>query len=221
MDAGVAGTWEGKIWRRLGPLLAIPILGLAALQSASAAESVYTDVDLDHCKVLSSPAEGEPGDFITQRCAGYGDFPLYFSEDDLRQSVYFGPIAKTILDQAGETFSAFNHIGKKVEWRVDDDGAPYAAILRWYIENANPDTGATDRAAQGQVLVVSKVAQTAEPVACVIGYVDALANPDANGLARSLADSLAKSFACGRDRPVFHAVKGDKSGEAVYRFPEL
>ena len=37
---------------------------------------------------------------------------------------------------------------------------------------------------------------------CQIGYVDARANPDANELARKIADEHAKGFQCGKDKPI-------------------
>jgi len=198
------------------------ILVLAALslsQQAVATESAYTDVDLDHCQTLAEPAEDEPGDFISLKCKGYKDYPLYFKEGDLRQSVYFGYLDKEIVEGAAETFAPFNHIGKKAEWRLDDNGKPFAAILRFHIENSNPDTGMPDKNLAGQVLVVSRVGQPDNMRGCVVGYVDALANPDPNTLARDLADEKAKSFVCGKDNPAFSGAKGEKAGETAYNFP--
>jgi hypothetical protein len=188
---------------------------------AFAAESVYTDVDLDHCQTLDKPAPGEPGDYISMKCKGYRDYPLYFKEGDLRQSVFYGFLDKQIIDEASESFGPFNHIGKKVEWRLDGRGKPYAAILRFHIENSNPESGMPDKQSAGQVLVVSRVGQPDDPRGCVAGYVDALANPDPNERARQVADDLAPGFACGKDEPAFHGIKGDKSGETSRYFPAI
>lgn len=195
------------------------LTGLSSLPT-QAAESVYTDLDLDACVSITPATEEEPGGFASLRCGGYLGAPVYFKEFDLRQSVYFGPVSQKIIDEAGETFSAFNHVGKKIEWRLGADGRPTATILRWFIENTNPDTGAVDKALNGQVLVVSKVASEDDPKACVAGYVDALANPEPNELARQVADEVASSFACGVDRPVYHGKRGEKAGEPSYSFPE-
>ena len=46
---------------------------------------------------------------------------------------------------------------------------------------------------EGQVLVVTKIAPGAT---CHVAYVDALANPDANELARKAADEKAVDFDC-------------------------
>ncbi len=40
-------------------------------------------------------------------------------------------------------------------------------------------------------------------VSCAIAYVDALANPDANELARQAADLIAADFACDVDTPMW------------------
>lgn len=196
------------------------ILTEVAPEAAHAAESVYTDLDLDACVSINPPAEDEPGGFASLRCEGYQGAPVYFKEFDLRQSVYYGPVSQKIIDGAGETFSAFNHVGKKIEWRLGADGRPTATILRWFIENTNPDTGATDKASTGQVLVISKVATEDDPLGCVAGYVDALANAEPNLLARQVADDVAPGFACGVDRPTYHGERGDKAGEPSYSFPE-
>ena len=199
-------------------------LGISTLWAAAApslaAESAYTDVDLDHCQTLDKPAAGEPGDFISMRCKGYKTYPLYFKEADLRQSVFYGFLDQQIIDNASESFAPFNHIGKKVEWRLDETGKPYAAILRFHIENSNPDTGIPDKQSAGQVLVISRVGQPDDRRGCVVGYVDALANPDPNQRARQVADEMAAGFVCGKDEPVFHGMKGEKSGETSRYFPD-
>jgi hypothetical protein len=195
------------------------LTGLSSLPT-QAAESVYTDLDLDACVSVNPSAEEEPGGFASLRCEGYRGTPVYFKEFDLRQSVYYGPVSQKIIDEAGETFSAFNHVGKKIEWRLGADGRPTATILRWFIENTNPDTGSVDKALTGQVLVVSKAATDDDPMGCVAGYVDALANPGPNDLARQVADEIAPGFACGVDRPTYHGKRGEKAGEPSYSFPQ-
>ncbi len=47
---------------------------------------------------------------------------------------------------------------------------------------------------------------------CHVGYVDARANPDANELARKIADEHARAFKCGKDkRIVLREIRGDVS----------
>ena len=68
-------------------------------------------------------------------------------------------------------------------------GSPVATILRWY--TAAPD-GAGDKT-EGQVLVVTQLRPGAT---CHIAYIDALANKNANEMARHIADQQAGSFDC-------------------------
>jgi hypothetical protein len=185
-----------------------------------AAESAYTDVDTDHCQSLSQPgADDGPSDYVSLKCKGYKDYPLYYAEGDLRQTVHFGYLDQEIIDRAFETFGPFNYIGKKVEWRLDDHGLPYATILRYFIQNADPETGMTDEKHQGQVLVISRVGRPDDKRGCVVGYVDALKNPEPNGLARKIADEMAASFVCGKDRPVFHGARTEPGNDPAYNFP--
>jgi hypothetical protein len=194
---------------------------LVPAQPAGAAESVYTDIDIQKCKTLAEPAPGEEGDFIVSLCGGYKDYGVLFKEGDMRQTTFFGFLDQKIIDDAFTSFGPFNHIGSKVEWRIGSDGKPLAAILRYHIENANEVTGVPDTAHEGQVLVISRVGQPDDRVGCVIGYVDALANKDANVLARKIADAMAPGFACGTDSPEFHGIKGDKAGETTNYFPDI
>jgi hypothetical protein len=72
---------------------------------------------------------------------------------------------------------------------------------------------------KGQVLVVSKVAGK-DGQGCVVGYVDALANPKANSLAREIADTRAKGFVCGRDEAQYHGTRGPAAAEPTHVFPD-
>lgn len=208
--------------RHAALLVLLPLV--AALPfPALAAESVYTDAGIDKCENRLKEPDQVDLDMgvVSVKCAGYKDYPFYFDENDVRQSTYFGHLSEEILDGAGETFEVFNHIGDKIEWRLDDKGAPRATILRYVLETMNPKTFEPDPALYGQVLVVSRVGQPDDRTGCVTAYVDALANKDANAMARKLADEQAPGFACGRDKPVFHGKVGDRISQPVYNFPDL
>ena len=183
--------------------------------SASANDSRYTDVNFDACQKLY---EDEVG--VALKCEGLKNYPVYAKEGDLRQSVSYGPLNKAYIDGAFESFTPFNHTSGKIEWRLDPSGKPVSAILRYFIENANPDTGASDPKLAGQVLAISRVAQAEDGRSCVAGYVDALANPDANTLARKIADEIAPSFACGKQTPVYHGTRGPRAAEPGLYLPE-
>jgi hypothetical protein len=156
----------------------------------------YTDFDADKCK-------HEPGtedeDYGSWECPGYADIPIRLSAGDQRMYVTFGELTDDNL-AAAQTFPGFNDVYKgTVEWRTID-GKPFATILRWNVMTGKDQEKATGPVSpSGRVLVVTKLGENAT---CQIGYVDARANPDANELARKIADEHAKDFQCGKDKPI-------------------
>jgi len=191
---------------------------LAGLASPAAAEiaSTYTKLGFDfNCTwdSLDHLTETEREELLGNSavCTGLPGYPIHYSEYDLRQFTAFGNVAADARTPA--SFAQFNRTGDTVEWRMRD-GQPFATILRWFIENMSPETGMPDDAHTGQVLVISTVAQPANPRSCPAGYVDARENSDANAIARRVADEIASSFRCGVDIPVFHGKKGALSGDA-------
>jgi hypothetical protein len=125
-----------------------------------------------------------------------GNIPVRLAAGDQRMYVSFGRNAAR-EPAAVETISGFNDVYKGlIEWRLErkPDGRlqPFATILRW-----NFMTGPDDRKASGRKLVVTRLGPGG---VCHVGYVDARANPDANELARKLADEKARTFKCGVDR---------------------
>ena len=169
--------------------------------AALSADSAYTKLDLENgCEFYQSDEMGG-----SAQCDGYKDYPVYFSEGDLRQTLRFGHVDPG--SDHWESFGQFNHVNNTIEWRLGSSGKPFATILRWFIDDGDPD------AKDGQVLVVSTVGTAANPVSCIAGYVDARANSNANELARSVADSVAPVFKCGEDLPSFYGERGPKSGD--------
>lgn len=193
----------------------MPLLFAAALaaSAAKANESAYSERNLDACKTLSQEDEGPS---VTLECAGYKDLAVYFKEGDLRQSQAYGPISKAWLDEAFESFGPFNHTNAKIEWRIAA-GKPVATIVRWFV--SDPETTSDTDTRYGQVLVVSTIATAENPTSCVVGYVDALENKDANTLARKVADEEAHDFACGLNEPQWHGLRGKLAGEPVRHLP--
>ncbi len=173
-------------------------------------ESVYTKLDLDGaCKPFELYELG--GSFT---CPGYAGYGVIFSEGDLRQSVFYGFVGEWFAEGAFETFSSFNNVSGTIEWRLKG-GVPYAAIMRWFISSGGASESEQDR---GQVLVVSKVAQPGIGDGCVVGYVDALENADANVMAREVADTYAADFMCRIEDPVFYGEEGLAAGFPVRTF---
>ncbi len=187
---------------------------LVCSAAAFANSSTYTDLNLDQCEKITEYEDG-----VQLKCDGYGDYPVYLKEGDLRQAVLFGKVKQVLIDEAFESFGPFNHVNTKIEWRLDEQGKPIAAILRWFIENTNPETGAVDKDSTGQVLVVSSVADI-DGVGCVVGYVDALDNPNANILARNIADYVAGGFSCAYNKPMWWGTRGEKAGQSMNYLPD-
>lgn len=195
--------------------VAIMALAIAALPKAILAnDSVYTDLDLDNCQTLAEDPMG-----VSLKCKGYRGEPVYFKEGDLRQSVFYGRVDQELIDGGFESFAAFNHVNTKVEWRLGDDGKPFAAILRWFIDNPGPDGGST-RESRGEILVVSRVGTADYGGSCMVALVDAKANPDANALARQMADDTASDFACGMQEPEWAGKRGDLVSDRTFSWPE-
>ncbi len=168
-----------------------------AIPAAARAEpaSVYTKFDLGKaCATIATDPMGG-----TWQCPGHAGYAVVFSEGDLRQSVFYGHLGSWYAAGAWASFSGFNHVGDTIEWRIPvPGGPPTAAIQRWFIDRSAIDE------AEAQVLVISRVGQPGEGEACVAGYVDALANKDANVIARRVADDIAPGFACRKAEPQWH-----------------
>lgn len=150
--------------------------------------SAYTDLDIDQCLVLEADDFG-----ASWACPGYKGFPVMVQEGDLRFSLSYGFSPEK--NSAGfQTLPPFNNLGGKLEWRLSNAKGyffPIATIVRYH--TADPESGEN----KGQVLVVSQIK---EGNSCHIAYVDALANTDANELARAAADK-AGNFDCANDEP--------------------
>ncbi|QLF68680.1 hypothetical protein FE840_003445 [Peteryoungia desertarenae] len=192
------------------------VLGLvAATTTVKASDSVYTDLDFDKCKTVMADDMG-----AQLTCPGFGDYPVHFKEGDLRQSLLYGKVAPQLIEEAFESFSAFNRVHTKLEWRLDSRGRPFAAIHRWYIENPGPDGSISDKST-GQVLVVSRVGQSERDASCFVALVDARANSNANELARQAADRWARDYECGMEPgPQWLGKRGNLTSERTFYWPE-
>ena len=177
--------------------LGLVLAGVLTAAGANAAhaqfnQSEYTDLDLDLCTVVQSDDFGS-----TWACSGFKGIPVMVAEGDLRMMVSYG-LSSTEEKAASQTLPPFNHLGEKIEWRLSNaEGGykPFATILRYFVQRMDPETGEETKP-EGQVLVVTKVSPGAT---CQIAWIDALANPDANELAREAADEKAPDFDCAED----------------------
>ncbi|MNU05546.1 hypothetical protein D3C72_2503900 [compost metagenome] len=64
------------------------------------------------------------------------------------------------------------------------------------------------------------MAQPEGGLSCVVGYVDALSNANANELARTVADNEARDFACGVQEAMWEGKRGEKTSEPTHVWPE-
>jgi len=185
--------------RSLAGVLAAIFLVAAPPASAQKIESVYTPLDVRKCAHVRGRA---PEDYGSWTCKGYGGIAVWVAAGDQWVLVSFGPRAKD-EPAARQTLASFNSEGRSIEWRVErGTGKPraFAAILRW--NTTISDERGTVR---GQVLVVTRLPPGA---VCHVGYVDGRANPNANELAREIADRHARGFRCGTDKAVVLGNKG-------------
>ena len=178
-------------------LVALAIAFVAIGNPVLAAEivSAYTEVDADKCRHTKGT---DVEDYGFWRCQGYSGIPVRLSAGDQRMYVSFGSRAAD-EPAAGQTFAAFNNMYKgTIEWRLErrPDGKQraFATILRWNVM-IDPDS----RVSRGRVLVVTRLGPGG---VCHVGYVDALANSDANALARRIADEKARAFNCEKDKRI-------------------
>ncbi len=118
--------------------------------------------------------------------------------------VTYGPWKKNDI-ALSQTLPGFNDVyDGTVEWRIeksaDGRSRPFATILRWNVVSPDDREKATGPIrSTGRVLVVTRLGPDG---VCHVGYVDARANPDANELARKLADEHARTFRCGKDKRI-------------------
>lgn len=178
------------------------ILPGLAVPAAAENSSAYTRIDLAACREIP-PEPEDPLESGAWWCDGYEGVPVYVSEGDLRFFVSYGPTARDEL-AAMTTLPSFNHIGETIEWRLTPDGRPFATILRFF-------TNSGDGGPEGQVLVITKLGGPGQT--CHAGYVDARTNPDANALAREVADNGAADFDCGRETALHYGLSGDEVDE--------
>ncbi len=165
-----------------------------AVAAADEISSSYSRFDLEKgCKQI------EPGDEYvyagTWRCPGHKGIDIVIASSDDRDYVGFGKDGGETC-AFKKTFNAFNTALSPVEWRLRN-GKVFAAIERWRVvidENGNTATW----------LVVSKV-DGAE--ACAVIYV-AGSYPDANAVARIMADGEAGDFNCETDVPTVTSTAG-------------
>jgi len=212
------GCTSRKLGRLCGALvLGLGLAGAAAPAAAQSIGSRYTDYDT---KLCPHKAGREVEDYGEWRCKGA--VAVRVSAGDQRATMSFGPHAKD-EPAAAQTLQGFNDVYKaRIEWRFARAAGGrtqvFAAIVRWntFLLDESGELADTGRpkTISGQVLVVTRLGPRG---VCHVGYVDALANRDANELARRIADEKARAFRCDTDMPIILGETGpgfSSSGKA-------
>jgi hypothetical protein len=181
------------------------LLTCAGLNSAGAQSvgSTYTSTAPKDCRLVGRPSELDGS--TTRTCRGKDGLTVLIAEDDLREIVSVGRNRRQAAEEpAAKTwFGPFNSSETKIEWRAEG-AKPFAIIQRWHIaDNSDPDK--QGRPNTRAMLVVTRLPPG--PV-CHIAYVDAIANPTANELARKAADDVARGFVCGKDEVKIIGTRG-------------
>ncbi|MEM9676702.1 MAG: hypothetical protein AAF890_01490 [Pseudomonadota bacterium] len=199
--------------RFAGVLSAVASLTVSAGPAFAQSSIAYTDINTadaaQYCKTLEASSNEEGPGSAALVCAGYGGIDLYLDYYDARDAIRVG------RDGVGTPFlPQFTSFGPKAEWRVEA-GVPVAMILRMQLGGSSP----------GNWLTVHKV-DAATQNGCVMGYVDARANRNANLLARDMAAEAA-GFVCGRSPLQFFGAQSElmrsllpRLEEAAVRQPE-
>src|SRR5215831_16267215 len=168
-------------------------------------DSAYTEYDFERCPHQAGRDAEDYGGWL---CKGYNGITVLVSAGDQRTTMSFGPRAGN-EPAAAQTLRGFNSIDRgRIEWRVAREGRrrshPFAAIVRWSTF-AVGELQSAGEAIKGKVLVVTRLGPGG---VCHVAYVDALANANANELARKIADERAATFRCDTDKPIIVGATG-------------
>jgi hypothetical protein len=171
--------------------------------AAQSMGSTYSSTLPKDCRQIGKPSELDGS--TTRVCPGKDGLIVLIAEDDLREIVSVGRNRKAAAEEpaAKVWFAPFNSSEATVEWRSAGT-KPIAMIQRWHIaDSTDPDK--QGRPNTKAMLVVTRLPPG--PV-CHVAYVDAIANPTANELARKAADDFARSFTCGKDEVKIVGTRG-------------
>jgi hypothetical protein len=162
-------------------------------------ESATTPFDVDKCTHKAGHEAEDEGEW---HCVGYAGIPVLMTAGDVRVYISYG--AKAAHEPAAtQTLAAPNGEGKCIEWRIVREpgrkGRPFATIMRWSTAIPVDDPKVENGTYRGEMLVVTRLGPGA---VCHVGCVDARQNANAIELAREIADRHARTFRCGKDKPI-------------------
>ncbi|RXH25068.1 hypothetical protein XH99_25925 [Bradyrhizobium nanningense] len=195
----------------IGLAVLVICIGLNSADAQSVG-STYTSTAPRDCRQIGKPNELDGS--TTRACPGKAGFLVLIAEDDLRESVSVGRNRREAAEEPAAKiwFAPFNSSETTIEWRAAG-AKPFAIIQRWHIaDNSDPDK--QGRPNTKAMLVVTRLPPGS---VCHVAYVDAIANPTANELARKAADDFARGFACGKDEVKIIGTRGRAVGLATMR----
>jgi hypothetical protein len=164
-------------------LFAIVAAGAAGPAAAQLYNSSYTTLKTEDCTIILTDDFG-----TTWACPGLKGIPVMVRDSERRFRVSYG-LTSTTERAAEQTLPLVNRPGGEIEWRVSNaEGSykPFATILKFFVQPEGDGP-------EGEVLVVTRVSPGAT---CHVAYVDVAANPDAEAMARQVADEKAMAFDC-------------------------
>ena len=167
--------------------------------------SVYQKIDFEADCNAEEIADGFG---LELRCSVMQDYVSIFSDEDARFATWFG-LRDGFKRSSYATFQQFNDVNDIVEWRIYNE-EPVATILRWFVVHPNKHSNSKHRRDR-EILVVSKVATDASTASCWVGLIDASATPDANELARKVADNVVPMFDCDTEDAKYFGNEDDQT----------
>jgi hypothetical protein len=181
--------------------LAVLVPGAAGAQTIG---SVYTRID-DRCTQRQLP--GEPA--YETACRGHGEWSVYIVAGEHGAAAAYGRRGEAMSDYAGPPmrglFGGYNDV---VEWRLED-GRAFATIHRYIHYNPPEMLEVSGGLEEPNTLIVTALRADGDRPACPVAHVDASALPQANAVARDVADRLARGWDCSLDPVTFDAALPD------------
>lgn len=152
--------------------------------------SVYTELDLSRCRQASAPEEGASAEWL---CPGHAGVPLIVLSGDGRFDIDGGED-----NGLWESVAPFNDPGPRVEWRQRSGSRPHALIYRLRYTDARN----RPRSALGVETISYPVVRNGPEgwSGCLVAWVGGDV-PNANAVARRIADRMDRRFQCGHTEP--------------------
>lgn len=182
-------------------LLAVAMLGGGALAAQDARlDSAYTRID-DACSTTQLPDEP----VYETVCPGHGEWTLHITSGEHgAAAAYIGPDgtrSETVYAPMRGLYGSFHTV---LEWRLEG-GEAFATIHRYVHYNPPELLDTMGGVEEPNTLIVTALAAEGGYTVCPVAYIDASTLPDANEIARDVADRLSRGWDCGNEVVRFDA----------------